>query len=183
MTHWVWSVNEWTERMLFCSLYCVPSLQSEQHDELPPGSVQRNCWRKWNAETKRTTTLFYYLCVNKAWLRCERTGRGGINQKVSILLSMAARANKMIILINNRPNNMAGQRTRKDTRQKASIEWDTILDEMTSTSRQNEMKWELLSAAVWRDWPVGIKTPTMHIYHLLKWPRQIRIFKLNMHNN
>lgn len=74
-------ISEWMDRRTgcyFCSLYWVWSLQSEQHDELPPGSVKRNCWRKWNAQTKRTTTLFYYLCVNKAWLRCESSGRGAL---------------------------------------------------------------------------------------------------------
>lgn len=45
---------------------------------------------------------------------------GGINQEVSILLSVAARVNKMIVLINNRPNTRAGQKMRKDARQKAS---------------------------------------------------------------
>lgn len=47
-------------------------------------------------------------------------GGGGIYQKVSILLSVAARVNKMIVLINNWPNTRAGQETRKDARQKAS---------------------------------------------------------------
>lgn len=54
------------------------------------------------------------------------------------MLSMAARANKMIVLINNRPNNMDGQRTRRDTRQKASVELGS--NEMASTLRQNEIK-------------------------------------------
>lgn len=49
-------------------------------------------------------------------------GGGGINQEVSIWLSMAARASKMIVLINNGPNNVASQRTRKDTGQKDSFE-------------------------------------------------------------
>lgn len=40
------------------------------------------------------------------------------------MLSMAAKANKMIVLINYRPNNRAGQRTHKDTRQKAAVELD-----------------------------------------------------------
>lgn len=46
-------------------------------------------------------------------------GWGGINQEVSILLSMAARVNKMIILINNWPNTRAGQKTLKDAEEKA----------------------------------------------------------------
>lgn len=112
----IWSPEFNKQMFFFSSLYWMWSLQSEQHNNR--GSVKRYCPRKWNTAKKRTIVLFYYLCFDKARLQSESTGQG-INQKVSILLAMAAGANNMIIHINNRPNSWASQRTYKGRRQKA----------------------------------------------------------------
>lgn len=49
----------------------------------------------------------------------------------------------MIVLINNRPNNAASQRTSKDTRPKASGELVIILDESESYYRRQSKKPDL----------------------------------------
>lgn len=110
-----WQINK---PGMFSSLYWIWSLQSEQHNNRPPGSVKCYCSRKWNTVLKQTIILFYYLCFNKARLQSESTAEA-INQKVSILLAVAAGANKMIIHINKRPNGRTSQRTHKGRRQNA----------------------------------------------------------------
>lgn len=81
-------------------------------------------------EINNTEILFYYICLNWATVK-SKSSREHINQKVSILLAMAARANKMIIHINNRPNVGASQRTYKGGRQKARhwIRWQFKVNE------------------------------------------------------
>ena len=59
----------------------------------------------------RQSYCFIILVSIQQRLQSESSG-AGINQKVSILLAVAAGANKMIVHINNRPNSWASQRTR-----------------------------------------------------------------------
>lgn len=54
--------------------------------------------RKLHTALKQTIVQFHYLCLNKA----KRQSESRINQKVSILLAVAAGANKMILHINKK---------------------------------------------------------------------------------
>lgn len=113
--------------MFFLFFYIdVWSLKSEHNNNHPLGAVKCYCFEK----IKSTVTFFHYICLNRATLK-SKSSREHINQKVSILLTVTARANKMITHINNRPNVGASQRTYKGRRQKARhwIRWQFKINE------------------------------------------------------
>lgn len=147
------------DRVYFCSLYWVWSLQSGPHDELLPCSVEvivgGNETPRQNGQPHRF--IIFVSIRQGCGVRAPEGEGGGINQGVSILLSMAARASEMIVLINNGPNNTACRRTRKDTGQKDSggldnnIGWNGVCLQMRGLTDNTLGKARLC-----------FKNPTMH---------------------
>lgn len=100
---------------------------------------------QWTTATKRTISLFYYVRFNSARLWSESTG-GAINQKVSILLAMAAGATNTTVHINNRPNSWASQRTYKGRRRR----W--IRQQFGITLILCHLRFMSLTEVLWSTW-------------------------------
>lgn len=120
-------------------MYWKWSVHSDGHNNRPSWLSQMLLYEEMRHRGRNRQSYCFIILVSiKQRLQSESSG-AGINQKVSILLAVAAGANKMIVYINNRPNSWASQRTRKGRRQKAR-HW---------IRRQFRIKWIPSSAQIY----------------------------------